>query len=71
MYEPPVAASITIFTYDEKRKSIALGTAWTSSSILAVDVTETMKKDSKVSSTDADHEFAMALQKKINSGESC
>ena len=71
MYEPPVAASITIFTYDEKRKSIALGTAWTSSSILAVDVTETMKKDCKVSSTDADHEFAMALQKKINSGESC
>ena len=69
MYEPPVTAGIIIFTYDEKRKSIALGTEWIPSSISAADITENSKNDSKVS-TDADHEFAMELQKKINSGES-
>ena len=75
IYIPPINENIIIFTYDEQRKSIALGTEWSSSSFGSIvtgiqsdKLTESMK-DNKVS-IDADHEFAMALQKKINEGQS-
>ena len=66
LYSPPINENIIVFTYDEKRISIPLGTLWTPP-ISDNPIHERVINDKSV--VDTDLEFAIALQKKINAEE--
>lgn len=76
MFNPPADEAITIFKYDEERSKIPVGTRWVPivavipSAPPAYESTMALGWDERgKEAIDADHKFAMELQKKLNCDE--
>ena len=76
MYSPPPVDGIVLFTFDATRASIPVGTRWVPPAIVTSSAPPASAMPSFVASSgsktdgiDADHKYAMELQRKLDAGE--
>ena len=76
MYNPPAVDGVILFTFDATRARIPVGTRWVPPAIVAssappapVIPSFVASSGSKMEVIDADHKYAMELQRKLDAGE--